>query len=139
MTKEKAIEEIEAIYKLAGLNGCFVIGSIQDKHNPQLHYIQFDEDAWSSLLEIAAMCTSTLSPLYQAVCLSLAIAGMSVSELSPRNWDQDASYRWYLDECLDRMATGTIADFYETHMKPDKDIPDVFKEYMQKLLAPLKS
>lgn len=139
MTKEKAIEEIEAIYKLAGLNGCFVIGSIQEKSNPQLRYIQFEENSWVSPLEIAAMCTATLSPLYQAVCLSLAIAGMSVSELSPRNWDQDASHRWYLDECLDRMATGTIADFYERNMKSDKDIPDVFKEYMEKLMAPLKS
>lgn len=139
MTKEKAIEEIEAIYKLAGLNGCFVVGSIAEKQNPQLRYIQFNEDSPASPLEIAAMCTATLSPLYQAVCLSLAIAGMSVSELTPRSWDQDASYRWYLDECLNRMATGTIADFYATHMKPDPDIPDVFKEYMERLLAPLKS
>lgn len=142
MTKEKAIEEIEAIYKLAGLSGCFIVGSIEEKAKPQLHYINFVEDAREktpSPLEIAAMCTASLSPLYQAICLNLAITGMSLSELTPKSWDQESSYRWYLDESFERLATGTLQTFYERNMKSDKDIPDVFKEYMEKLMAPLKS
>lgn len=138
MTKEKAIEEIQAIYKLAGLSGCFVYGDIKEFNNPGLTMIEFPDDGSVSEAQIAAFTTACVSPLYRGIMGMLSVAGISLNEMTPKPGLGSLNpMTEYLRASMSKMATGTIKTTYDQLVAPDADIPDEFKECILKLIAPL--
>lgn len=136
LTKEQAVKEIEAIYKLAGLSGCFIFWDIKEFVNPELQMIDFPEDGSVSEMQIAAFTTSCVSPLYRGIMCMLSVAGIAIGNLTPRPGETDPMTE-YLRASMSKMATGTIKTTYDQLVAPDADIPDEFKECILKLIAPL--
>lgn len=136
LTKEQAVKEIEAIYKLAGLSGCFIFWDIKEFVNPELQMIDFPEDGSVSEMQVAAFTTSCVSPLYRGIMCMLSVTGIAIGNLTPRPGETDPMTE-YLRASLGKMGTGTIKLAYDKLVAPDKDIPVEFKSCIQQLLSPL--
>lgn len=139
LTKEQAVKEIAAIYKLAGLQGCFIYWDVKDmRSNPNMEMIQFPEDDDEvTEMHIAAFSTACVSPLYRCIMGMLSVAGIALDSLEPRPWAPSNAEEEYLRLALDKIGKGTVQYAYDKMVEPDTDIPVAFKECIKKLIAPL--
>ncbi len=136
LSQEKAVEEIAAIYKLAGLSWCFVIWDINTSHNPQLHIVDPTESS-DKTQKIVAFSLALIAPLYNAMMTMISIAGIHLATMNPIGWDSHKASVEYMTVCLKTLRKWTIEKFYQQHIEDEEDIPDAAKEIILKILAPL--